>query len=129
MDCGKSLNPAIDIGQIEGAFVQGVGLFMLEEVIYNSAGELVTADPSTYNIPTTFDVPQQFNVTLLSGSENPKAVYSSKTVGEPPLILATSVFFAVKDAIRSFRKENGGEQVFHMDSPATIKNILMACQN
>lgn len=128
MDVGQSLNPGIDIGQIEGAFVQGIGLFMLEEVIINENGELISADPSTYHIPTSSDVPQEFNVTLLTGSANPKAVYSSKTVGEPPILLATSVFFAVKDAIRSYRKSIGAELVFDMDSPATIQKILMACQ-
>lgn len=78
MDVGQSLNPGIDIGQIEGAFMQGVGLFTLEEVIIDNSGVLLTADPSTYKIPTVAETPHEFNVSLLQGSENPKAIYSSK---------------------------------------------------
>lgn len=78
MDVGKSLNPGIDIGQIEGAFVHGIGLFMMEEVIYNEVGDLVTSGPSTYQIPTATDTPLEMNVTFLTDSENPRAIYSSK---------------------------------------------------
>ncbi|CAL8074582.1 unnamed protein product [Orchesella dallaii] len=127
MDVGKSLNPSIDVGQIEGAFMQGVGLFLLEELVYDENGRLCTAGPVTYKIPTVNDTPLEFNVSFLTGDGNPKAIYSSKTVGEPPLLLATSVFFAVKDAIRAYREANNKDRNFRLDSPATVEKILLAC--
>ncbi|ODN01661.1 Xanthine dehydrogenase [Orchesella cincta] len=127
MDVGNSLNPSIDVGQIEGAFMQGVGLFLLEELVYDENGRLCTAGPVTYKIPTVNDTPLEFNVSFLTGSGNPKAIYSSKTVGEPPLLLATSVFFAVKDAIRAYRETNRKDRNFRLDSPATVEKILLAC--
>jgi xanthine dehydrogenase molybdopterin-binding subunit B len=78
MDVGQSLNPSIDIGQIEGAFTQGVGLFLMEELIINDQGELTTFSASSYKIPTAGDIPLEFNVSFLKGSSNPKAIYSSK---------------------------------------------------
>jgi len=78
MDVGQSLNPSIDIGQIEGAFTQGVGLFTIEEIIINNRGELETSGPATYKIPTVGETPAVFNVSLLTESSNPKAIYSSK---------------------------------------------------
>lgn len=78
MDVGQSLNPAIDVGQIEGAFMQGYGLFTLEELVYSPKGMLYTRGPGTYKIPGFSDIPKQFTVSLLKGSENPRAVYSSK---------------------------------------------------
>lgn len=78
MDVGKSLNPGIDVGQIEGAFMQGVGLFLLEELVYDETGKLCTAGPVTYKIPTVNDIPLEFNVSFLMGDGNPKAIYSSK---------------------------------------------------
>lgn len=78
MDLGESLNPAIDIGQIEGAFVQGYGLFTMEELMYSPTGSLYTRGPGMYKIPGFADVPAEFNVSLLRGAPNPRAVYSSK---------------------------------------------------
>ena len=78
MDVGESLNPAVDIGQIEGAFIQGYGLFTLEEILFSPKGHLLTKGPGMYKIPSVNDIPQVFNVSLLRGSPNPKAVYSSK---------------------------------------------------
>ena len=78
MDLGESLNPAIDIGQVEGAFVQGYGLFTLEEMIYSPTGALLSRGPGAYKLPGFTDIPQQFNVSLLKGVSNPRAVYSSK---------------------------------------------------
>lgn len=79
MDLGESLNPAIDIGQIEGAFVQGMGLFTLEEPLFSpTTGRVITRGPSNYKIPTVDDIPLELNVSLLRGSPNPHAVYSSK---------------------------------------------------
>jgi len=79
MDLGESLNPAIDIGQIEGGFIQGLGLFTLEEPLYSpTTGQLLTRGPSNYKIPSADDIPEEFTVSLLRGSPNPHAVYSSK---------------------------------------------------
>ena len=100
MDLGESLNPAIDIGQVEGAFIQGYGMFVMEEILHSPSGQLLTQGPGTYKIPSFGDIPSSFNVTLLKDSNNPRAIFSSKAVGEPPLFLASSVYFAIKDAIR-----------------------------
>ncbi|KAF2363866.1 CO dehydrogenase flavoprotein C-terminal [Trinorchestia longiramus] len=105
MDVGKSLNPAVDIGQIEGAFLQGQGLFTLEELRYSPEGELLTKGPGTYKLPGVQDIPCELNVTLLREAGNPKAVYSSKAIGEPPLFLAASVFFAIREAIAAARSD------------------------
>jgi len=129
MDLGESLNPAIDIGQVEGGFVQGLGLFTLEEPLFSSGGQVITRGPSNYKIPTADDIPEEFNVSLLRGSPNPHAVYSSKAVGEPPLFLASSVFFAVEDAIKSARAEIGLKGIFELNSPATAERIRMACED
>ncbi|RZB77506.1 xanthine dehydrogenase, partial [Asbolus verrucosus] len=129
MDLGESLNPAIDIGQIEGAFMQGYGLFALEELVYSPSGTNYTRGPGTYKLPGFADIPGEFYVSLLKGVSNPRAVYSSKAVGEPPLFLGSSVLFAIKDAIKAARKENGFTANFRLDSPATAARIRMACQD
>ncbi|KAK2191208.1 hypothetical protein NP493_57g06070 [Ridgeia piscesae] len=127
MDIGQSLNPAIDIGQIEGAFTQGYGLFLLEEERRSPSGGLYTTGPGTYKIPGFSDIPVQLNVTLLKGSSNPRAVYSSKAIGEPPLFLAASIFFAIRHAIAAARADVGLNDFFQLDSPATAEKIRMAC--
>uniref|UniRef100_A0A8D2LUU1 Xanthine dehydrogenase/oxidase n=1 Tax=Varanus komodoensis TaxID=61221 RepID=A0A8D2LUU1_VARKO len=127
MDVGTSLNPAIDIGQIEGAFVQGIGLFTLEELRYSPEGNLYTRGPGMYKIPAFGDIPTEFYVSLLRDCPNRKAIYSSKAVGEPPLFLSASVFYAIKDAIVSAREESGLKGPFRLDSPATPERIRNAC--
>lgn len=127
MDVGSSLNPAIDIGQIEGAFVQGIGLFTLEELRYSPEGNLYTRGPGMYKIPAFGDIPTEFHVSLLRDCPNSKAIYSSKAVGEPPLFLSASVFYAIKDAIVSARAESGLTGPFRLDSPATPERIRNAC--
>nr|QEO19120.1 rosy [Oiovelia cunucunumana] len=127
MDLGESLNPAIDIGQIEGAFVQGQGLFTIEDPIFSPEGMLYSRGPGAYKIPGFTDIPAEFNVSLLKGAPNPRAVYSSKAVGEPPLFLASSIFFAIREAIKSARTESGDTEWFKFDSPATSASIRMAC--
>ncbi|KAH0622641.1 hypothetical protein JD844_025123 [Phrynosoma platyrhinos] len=127
MDVGTSLNPAIDIGQIEGAFVQGVGLFTLEELRYSPEGNLYTRGPGMYKIPAFGDIPTEFHVSLLRDCPNKKAIYSSKAVGEPPLFLSASVFYAIKDAIIAARQESGLKEPFRLDSPATPERIRNAC--
>ncbi len=99
-DCGKSLNPAIDMGQIEGGFIQGAGWLTTEELWWNERGELKTHAPSTYKIPVCSDVPQEFNVQILeSGRNREDTIFRSKAVGEPPLMLALSAFHALRDAV------------------------------
>ncbi|XP_011496328.1 PREDICTED: xanthine dehydrogenase [Ceratosolen solmsi marchali] len=127
MDLGESLNPAIDIGQVEGGFIQGYGLFTMEEMIYSPTGILFSRGPGTYKIPAFTDIPLEFNVSLLKGVSNPRAVFSSKAVGEPPLFLASSVFFAIKEAIKASRAEMNIHGYFRLDSPATAARIRMAC--
>eukprot|EP01137_Pigoraptor_chileana_P018502 Opistho-2@78082 len=127
MDVGHSLNPALDIGQVEGAFVQGQGLFTLEELVYLRSGHLFTRGPGTYKLPGFADIPTDMRVTLLPDAPNPHAIHSSKAVGEPPLFLAASVFFAVREAIKAARLENGEASPFVLDSPATAERIRMAC--
>ncbi|XP_074031148.1 xanthine dehydrogenase isoform X2 [Leptinotarsa decemlineata] len=130
MDLGESLNPAIDIGQIEGGFMQGYGLFVLEEMVYSPRGDIFTRGPGTYKIPGFSDIPAEFNVSLLKGVSNPRAVYSSKAVGEPPLFLASSAFFAIKDAIKAAREESSLPAThFRFDAPATSARIRMACED
>ena len=124
-DVGASINPAIDIGQIEGGFVQGMGWLTTEELVFDEAGRLRTHAPSTYKIPTASDVPEAFNVALYKSAGNPaKTIYRSKAVGEPPLMLATSVFSAITMAVASL---NPGK-VPALDAPATPEAILRACQ-
>jgi len=122
-DVGKSLNPAVDIGQIEGGFVQGMGWLTTEELVWDSAGRLTTHAPSTYKIPTASDVPADFRVTLFeSGGNREESIYRSKAVGEPPLMLALSVFSAITDAIASLRPA----VMPHLDAPATPEAIMRA---
>src|SRR5205807_1118826 len=98
-DVGRSLNPAIDRGQIEGAFLQGAGWLTSEELWWNSKGELQTHAPSTYKIPTARDWPAHSTVKVLERAPNREdTIYRSKAVGEPPLMLAISVFHAIRDA-------------------------------
>lgn len=134
LDLGYSLNPAIDVGQIEGAFVQGLGWVALEELKWGdpahkwiSPGCLYTSGPGSYKIPSINDVPFKFSVSLLKGHPNVKAIHSSKAVGEPPFFLASAVFFAIKDAIIAARAEVGSNEWFPLDNPATPERIRMAC--
>ncbi|KAL2650085.1 hypothetical protein R1flu_018213 [Riccia fluitans] len=134
MDLGSPINPAIDVGQVEGAFVQGLGWVALEELKWGDTehpwirpGHLFTRGPGTYKIPTCNDIPDDFRVTLLTDVPNPKAVHSSKAVGEPPLFLASAALFAIKDAVLSARKENGLDGWFVLDTPATPERIRLAC--
>ena len=122
-DVGSSINPAIDIGQIEGGFVQGMGWLTTEELIYDKEGRLRTHAPSTYKIPTCSDVPADMRTALFASKGNRQnTIYRSKAVGEPPLMLALSVFSAIFHAIASI---NPG-QLPQLDTPATPEAILRA---
>ena len=123
-DVGHSLNPALDIGQIEGAFVQGMGWLTTEELVYDNKGRLRTHAPSTYKIPVASDIPAHFNVTLFQGANREDTVFRSKAVGEPPLMLGISVYSAILNAISSLKP---GAQV-PLDAPATPERILKAVQ-
>ena len=125
-DCGASLNPAIDKGQIEGGFVQGQGWLTTEELVWDEKGRLRTHAPSTYKIPVASDRPRVFNVHLLENSPNREAtIHRSKAVGEPPLMLAISVLHALSDAVASV----GEHRVFPaLDAPATPERVLEAIE-
>ena len=123
-DAGKAINPAIEIGQIEGGFVQGAGWLTMEEVNWKSNGQITTHSPSTYKIPAASDMPEKFNVEIFKKGKNVEQVINkSKTTGEPPLMLAMSVFYAIKNAIASV-----GNYAFYpnLDAPATPEKILMS---
>ena len=123
-DTGKAINPAIEIGQIEGGFVQGAGWLTMEEVKWKSNGQITTHSPSTYKIPAASDMPEKFNVEIFKKGKNVEQVINkSKTTGEPPLMLAMSVFYAIKNAIASV-----GNYAFYpnLDAPATPEKILMS---
>jgi xanthine dehydrogenase large subunit len=132
-DAGKSINPAIDLGQIEGAYVQGMGWLTMEECIWDMktkangmrSGKLLTHGPSTYKIPVASDIPEHFKVSLFEGENVKPTPFKSKAVGEPPLMLALSAYFAIRDAVSASADHK--VPVF-MDAPATPERILMACE-
>lgn len=125
-DVGRSLNPAVDIGQVEGAFIQGMGWLTMEELVWHpQTGLLATHAPSTYKIPTANDCPPVLNVTLYDGDNPADTIHRSKAVGEPPLLLPFSVFFAIRDAVSSV----GAHRVDPpLTAPATSEAILRAIQ-
>jgi len=135
MDLGESLYPAIDIGQIEGDFTQGFGMFTMEELVWGDEqhkwvrpGHLFTTGPGAYKLPSFNDVPLDMRITLLSQARNPFTIHSSKAVGEPPLFLGASVLFAAKEAISAFRREELGIMgPFQLNSPCTPERLRMAC--
>ena len=123
-DCGDSLNPAMDLGQVEGGFVQGAGWLTSEELWWNGAGELQTHAPSTYKIPTCSDLAPEFHVTLLENAANREdTIFRSKAVGEPPFMLAISVFLAIRDAIAT-----DDNPLPALDAPATPEAVLRAIE-
>ncbi|CAK4126031.1 unnamed protein product [Aphanomyces euteiches] len=137
MDVGASINPAIDIGQIEGAFIQGFGLFCMEEHVWGDTnhpwiprGAFFTRGPGAYKIPAFNDVPLEFNVWLEPKMKNKLAVHSSKAIGEPPLFLGATAFFATKAAIEAARKEHHNTPDFlPLYSPLTTERARMAVQD
>ncbi|MEZ5923458.1 MAG: xanthine dehydrogenase molybdopterin binding subunit [Hyphomicrobiaceae bacterium] len=122
-DVGRSLNPAVDRGQIEGGFVQGAGWLTTEELVWDDKGRLLTHAPSTYKIPASSDRPVELHVALFEGENPEETIYRSKAVGEPPLMLAISVLMALSDAIASV---GDGRTYPALDAPATPERILMA---
>lgn len=125
-DVGRSLNPAIDLGQVEGGFVQGMGWLTSEELWWSAEGRLMTHAPSTYKIPVASDVPADLRVALWSRGENVEdSVHRSKAVGEPPLMLAISVLHAIKDAVASVADHAASPR---LDAPATPEAVLRAVE-
>jgi len=136
-DAGWSMNPAIDIGQVEGAFVQGIGYVLSEKLAFEPEGEdkgrLNTLNTWTYKPPATTSIPLELNVHLYPRDlpnvpENPNDILSAKEIGEPPLVLGVTAFFAVKAAVRASRLERGLPGLFRMDSPATVQEVRRACE-
>ncbi|MDC0684913.1 molybdopterin cofactor-binding domain-containing protein [Sorangium atrum] len=136
-DMGDSLNPAIDIGQVEGAYVQGLGYVLSEDVLFQpdgpDAGALNADNTWRYKVPATTSIPIEFNVDLFPRStapevpESPYDLYSSKEVGEPPLVLAITAFFALKHAILAARQDRGHNEWFQLQAPATVQRVQQAC--
>lgn len=130
MDVGHSINPSVDYGQIEGAFIQGQGLFTTEESLWHRAsGQLATKGPGNYKIPGSRDIPQQLNVSLLKDVtwENLRTIQRSRGVGEPPLFMGSAVFFAIRDALKAARRQWGVDEVLSLRSPATPERIRVSC--
>ncbi|KAL2142803.1 hypothetical protein VTI28DRAFT_697 [Corynascus sepedonium] len=146
MDVGQSINPAIDYGQIQGAFVQGMGLFTMEESLWLRngplKGNLFTRGPGAYKIPSFRDIPQVWNVSLLKDVEwkDLRTIQRSRGVGEPPLFMGSAVFFAIRDALKAARAQYGveakvgvdgkgedGDGLLRLESPATPERIRLAC--
>jgi xanthine dehydrogenase large subunit len=126
-DAGRSLNPAVDLGQVEGGFIQGMGWLTTEELVFDDKGALRTHAPSTYKIPAAGDRPDAFNVALWKNGENREAtIHRSKAVGEPPLMLAISVFSALTDAVAGVADHR---IMPDLDAPATPERILAACED
>ena len=125
-DVGRSLNPALDIGQVEGGFIQGMGWMTTEELRWDDQGRLLTIGAATYKIPTAADVPPVFNVALMENQPNEEAtIYHSKAVGEPPFMLAMSVWSALRDAISSLADYRISPD---LDIPATPERVFWAIQ-
>ena len=123
-DAGNAINPALELGQIEGGFVQGQGWLTMEEVKWKANGQITTFSPSTYKIPAVSDIPKKFKVEIYKEGKNKEEVANkAKTTGEPPLMLAMSVFFAIKDAIAS---TSNYKKIPYLDAPATPEKILLS---
>ncbi|BFM06475.1 xanthine dehydrogenase molybdopterin binding subunit [Halioxenophilus aromaticivorans] len=122
-DVGRSLNPAIDIGQVEGGFIQGMGWLTSEELLWDDRGRVISNSPANYKIPTAFDVPAEFNVALYESANPESTVLNSKAVGEPPLMLALSVWAALSDACAAVAEYRCCPR---LDAPATAEKVLAA---
>ncbi|MDI1273345.1 xanthine dehydrogenase molybdopterin binding subunit [Polaromonas sp.] len=125
-DVGTSINPALDIGQIEGGFVQGMGWLTTEQLVWNDKGLLTTHAPSTYKIPATGDIPEHFKIDLWPEANREDNVGGSKAVGEPPFMLAISVYEALREAVGAVK---AGDEPVVMVAPATAENVLRALSN
>ena len=123
-DAGKSINPALDRGQIEGGFVQGAGWLPTEELVWDDSGRLLTHAPSTYKIPVCSDRPVDWRVSLYEDENSEDTIHRSKALGEPPLMLAISVWLALSDALAGIN----GTKYPSLDAPATTERLLMTAR-
>lgn len=120
------MNPAIDIGQVEGGFVQGMGWLTMEELVWNNKGKLMTNGPASYKIPAVADMPLDLRVKLVENRKNPEdTVFHSKAVGEPPFMLGIAAWCAIKDAVASLGDYKHQPQI---DAPATPERVLWGCE-
>lgn len=127
-DIGESINPLIDVGQIEGGFAMALGFFLLEETRYDAAsGENVTSGTWDYKVPTSKDIAVDLRVTLLDWSPNPLGIVRAKAVGEPPMHMASAVLFALRSAVREARRQTGNTSHFAIDTPMTVQKTFEAC--
>jgi len=130
-DVGRSLSPEVDVGQIEGALVMGLGYFTSEETVYDpQTGKNLTTRTWTYKPPGAMDIPADLRINFLKGDPLPGGVLRSKSTGEPPLCMSCSVLFAIRRAVESARSDAGLEdEWFDMEIPYTTERIWMACKN
>ncbi|XP_068204376.1 uncharacterized protein [Palaemon carinicauda] len=127
-DCGRSMSPYVDIGQIEGSFVMGLGLFTSELVKFNpETGQKLSNGTWEYKPPTAHDIPVEMNITLLPNAKSAKGVFGSKATGEPPLCMSYAVVSALRQAITAFRVDNGLTEWFEMDTPITVEKVHQLC--
>jgi xanthine dehydrogenase large subunit len=126
MDLGRPVNEALDRGQVSGGFVQGLGWMTTENLFYSPGGKLLSHSPSTYKIPSIHDIPRDFRIDLLTNSGNLVNVRGTKAVGEPPLLLAISVWTAVHDALRCVPSYSAPENFPQIKVPATSERVLEA---
>ena len=125
-DVGASLNPAIDIGQVEGGYIQGMGWLTTEELVWNAKGKLMTNGPASYKIPAVADMPADLRVKLVENRKNPEdTVFHSKAVGEPPFMLGIAAWCAIKDAVASLADYKVQPLI---DAPATPERVLWGCE-
>lgn len=128
-DVGHSINPALDLGQVEGGFIQGMGWLTTEELVWSAEGKLLTHAPSTYKIPATGDVPARWRIDFWPEANREDNVHGSKAVGEPPFMLAVSVWEAIRDAVASARADQGLKSPMVMNAPATPERVWRALQD
>jgi len=127
-DAGKSLNPEIDIGQVEGALIMGIGFWTTEKIVYDkSSAQLLTNGTWEYKPPLSKDIPDDIRITLLRNAPNPNGVLRSKATGEPPLCSSISVLFAIKNAIYAARQDAGHNEWFQLNGPVTPEDIRQLC--
>ncbi len=127
MDLGRPINEALDLGQVSGAYVQGLGWVTTENLFYSEGGKLLSHSPSTYKIPSIQDTPREFNIDLIENLGNTANIRGTKAVGEPPLLLALSAWTAVGDAVRAFRELKTGARTYPtLKIPATSERVLRA---
>lgn len=125
-DCGKSLNPLLDIGQAEGGLLFGVGYYMTEEMIYTEKGRLISNNVSSYKIPGPDNIPLDWDIELLNHDPNHSGIHNSKGIGKSNVQLGLRVYFATREAVRAARRKHGLSAEFSMDFPASVDRVTAA---